>query len=126
MTYSFAAPRLQRFLICTQIRVDNLWHDIFPQLPLEALPTEIRIHVFHRSQYLRSLVLVEPRADSVRDGSEPRDERVFGLVVSLFEFREFSYDWTGRFHVFPCLLAGGELVYHHRGASTGPWTFSYR
>jgi len=112
-SYSFATLLLQTLLIRTQICVDHLWHDVFPQLPLEVLPVEIGIHVFHHSQHLRYLVLVEPRADCVRDGPETRSERVFGLVVSLFEFGECPQDRIGGFHVLPCLLTCGELVYHH-------------
>ena len=82
--YSLATPSPQCLPIRTQIRINDLWYDILPQLPLKALPAEVGIHVLHYPQHLRSLVLVEPRTDRVCDGPETRNERVLGLVVSLF------------------------------------------
>ena len=45
---------------------------------------------------------VEPRADYICDNPETRDERIFALVVGLFEPRNL-YDWIGRLDVFLCL-----------------------
>ena len=61
---------------------------------------------------------VEPRADYICNNPETRDERIFALVVGLFELR-YLYDRIGRLGVFLCMYASRGFVEDRRGISTG-------
>ena len=117
-THRLATPRLQRFLVSGQVRVDDLWNDVFPQLPLERLKRERGVQQLHPALHLRVLRLFEPSTDRVRHRAHAAHDRVLRLVVGLPQRHERAQDGVRLLHLFPALVLARVLVENHRGAGS--------
>lgn len=80
-THCLGAPHLQRRVVAVDVRVDQLWDDVLPQVPQEALSPELRVHLLHPLRHLGRLSLVEESPDSRRDGAHRRHERILRVLV---------------------------------------------
>jgi hypothetical protein len=80
-THCLGAPHLQRRVVAVDVRVDQLWDDVLPQVPQEALSPELRVHLLHPLRHLGRLSLVEESPDSRRDGAHRRHEGILRVLV---------------------------------------------